>query len=652
MSKLTDPLLPPGQQVTITWGIPDDFGGMTSALMHRARSFVEVAHTPVTIVTFEPRADTADAVARLRSIDLLAPGVDIQNIYDHWRLNSGTADPTIGPADPIPVHDQAQTVRASNGASMTTWTLEDQVVRREHARADGSTAVTETVDRRRPGPPRRRFTSHDADGVPTQRWSGAWAFYSSWMNHIVGNSPTFAIIDSKTAARFMLSYSHPELVRMHVLHNSHLDGSKRPYGPLRASREQVLAGSEAFDALVFLTSRQRDDFQALLGPSDHHEVIPNGRPMPPLLPAMDRSPWRGVLLASLTPRKRLDHALRILAAVRTAGKPATLSIFGSGPERVRLEQLARSLGLTGSVEFCGHVPNAAAAYADASWTLLTSEFEGSPLVLTEALSRGCIPICYDIPYGPGDVIQHRSSGFLVQASDVNAAAQCLDEFLQLSEHDRARMRTAAIASAQAQSDYAIVTSWGGAQRRAVVRARQDRPASTARLKRAGVRYRRALLSVTGRIEGMPAKAQVWAELLNPKTRARVRRAAVRHGDRVSVSFDSEASKFLGGSSRLTLRFIVGWGSSTQTLAPSHMLVPDTRTLKARIRRRARSLLGFASRPLLLLLGTIFSSSRDRDDPDGEHSRRNTHRDPERSSDDQHHREQDHRSGKAPEPRLW
>lgn len=583
-------LLPPGQQIAVTWGIPNNFGGMTSALLHRARSFVEEANTPVTIVTFEPRADTTDAAARLRKLNKLAHGVDIRNIYDHWRLHPGTAESSALPAEPITVHDHAETARASDGASMTTWSLNGQIVRREHARPDGSTAVTETVVRSRFGASRRQFTAHDADGAPVQTWSGAWAFYSSWMDHLVANSPTFAIVDSKTAARFMLTYTNPNLVRMHVVHNSHLEGDTRPFGLLRESREQVLVGAASFDALVFLTRRQRDDFEALLGGSDNHEVIPNGRPMPALPPTTERNPWRGVVLASLTPRKRLDHALRVLAAVRATGEPATLRIFGSGPERGSLEQLARACGLEGAVEFCGYVPDAAEAFGEASWTLLTSEFEGAPLVLTEAMSRGCIPICYDIPYGPSDIIQHGESGLLVPANDSAAAAECLRNFVKLGEKQRSRMRAAAIAAAKAHADHAIVSSWGAAQRRAAVRAAQDRPVLTGVLKHAGVRYRRARLSVTGLIEGLPHKAMVWAELHNPRTRARVRVAARRYGDRVSATFGGEASEFLAGSSRLNLRFIVQSDGSHQQLTPSRMLAPDTRSLTTRVRRRVRSLL--------------------------------------------------------------
>ena len=50
--------------------------------------------------------------------------------------------------------------------------------------------------------------------------------------------------------------------------------------------------------------------------------------------------------------------------------------------------------------------------------LLTSRMEGLPLVLLEAMSVGCIPIAYDMPYGPADIIVDGVNGYLVEAGDI------------------------------------------------------------------------------------------------------------------------------------------------------------------------------------------------------------------------------------------
>ena len=51
--------LPDGRQLAVTWGIPDRYGGMTSALLHRSRAFVRLAGREVDIVTFDAMPDLA-----------------------------------------------------------------------------------------------------------------------------------------------------------------------------------------------------------------------------------------------------------------------------------------------------------------------------------------------------------------------------------------------------------------------------------------------------------------------------------------------------------------------------------------------------------------------------------------------------------------
>ncbi len=69
--------------------------------------------------------------------------------------------------------------------------------------------------------------------------------------------------------------------------------------------------------------------------------------------------------------------------------------------------------------------------ATASFLLLTSSLEGFPLVLVEAMAAGCIPIAYDVPYGPSDVIVSGRNGFLVPAGDLDALTRAVAEFLRL-----------------------------------------------------------------------------------------------------------------------------------------------------------------------------------------------------------------------------
>ena len=55
----------------VTWGLPDDFGGMTSVVLRRSAGFA-AAGAPVTVLTFDDRLDTEAAVTALRRRGVIA----------------------------------------------------------------------------------------------------------------------------------------------------------------------------------------------------------------------------------------------------------------------------------------------------------------------------------------------------------------------------------------------------------------------------------------------------------------------------------------------------------------------------------------------------------------------------------------------------
>jgi poly(glycerol-phosphate) alpha-glucosyltransferase len=84
-SSILSPRFRPGKQFALTWSIPDAFGGMTGALMHRSRAFVRLAHRPVDILTLDDRVDYPEVEQRLRAAGELIEGIRIINIWDWLR---------------------------------------------------------------------------------------------------------------------------------------------------------------------------------------------------------------------------------------------------------------------------------------------------------------------------------------------------------------------------------------------------------------------------------------------------------------------------------------------------------------------------------------------------------------------------------------
>ena len=129
-----------------------------------------------------------------------------------------------------------------------------------------------------------------------------------------------------------------------------------------------------------------------------------------------------IFLGALVPYKACDLALRAAAPLLRSGM-AHFTVVGDGPERNRLAQLTKSLGIEESVSFCGMLAHAEAMQrlraADVMVFPSVREFGGA--VVVEALAAGAVPIVAGFG-GPGDTVR-RDVGFkvsLTNESDVVA----------------------------------------------------------------------------------------------------------------------------------------------------------------------------------------------------------------------------------------
>ena len=126
----------------------------------------------------------------------------------------------------------------------------------------------------------------------------------------------------------------------------------------------------------------------------------------------------------LAPQKRFTLLLEAFARLR-ADRAARLVVLGEGPERGRLEALARTLGIAGDVALPGFVANPYAGFARASLFVLSSDYEGLPGVLVQALACGCPVVSTDCPSGPGEILEGGRWGELVPVGDAAALAAAM-----------------------------------------------------------------------------------------------------------------------------------------------------------------------------------------------------------------------------------
>lgn len=103
----------------------------------------------------------------------------------------------------------------------------------------------------------------------------------------------------------------------------------------------------------------------------------------------------------------------------------SLKIYGMGSMYDELQQHIKNMGMQGKIILCGKTENVAQVLAEADAFILSSDFEGMPNALMEAMAVGLPCISTDCPTGPSDMIVNGQNGFLVPVGDVCSMADAI-----------------------------------------------------------------------------------------------------------------------------------------------------------------------------------------------------------------------------------
>ena len=127
-------------------------------------------------------------------------------------------------------------------------------------------------------------------------------------------------------------------------------------------------------------------------------------------------------------RKDFETLVRAFALVRKS-RPCRLLILGRGRRREDLLRLAAELEVSGDVDLPGFTANPYPAMAKARLFVLSSRWEGMPVVLIEALACHTPVVSTDCPSGPREILGDGTAGALVPVSDHAAMAAAVTTWL-------------------------------------------------------------------------------------------------------------------------------------------------------------------------------------------------------------------------------
>jgi glycosyltransferase involved in cell wall biosynthesis len=130
-----------------------------------------------------------------------------------------------------------------------------------------------------------------------------------------------------------------------------------------------------------------------------------------------------------------------------------LTIVGDGPDRSNLENHVKALNLK-HVYFEGF-QNPVPYYRRASILMLTSDFEGFPLVLAEAMSLGVVPVVYDSFVAVRDILDNGKNGVIVPKVHNDFSAELMAKGLEKAIEDCEKNHDMALAAIEESKRYSL-----------------------------------------------------------------------------------------------------------------------------------------------------------------------------------------------------
>lgn len=186
-------------------------------------------------------------------------------------------------------------------------------------------------------------------------------------------------------------------------------------------------------------------------------IIPNSLPFYPIIPGKLLA-RRAICVGRLEWEKGIDRLIDIWQAVHVKYPDWILDIYGEGTWQEKLQQKIIHQKSETYIHLKGTCSDIASEYLGSSILVLTSRYEGFPMVLLEAMACGVPCVAYNCPFGPQSIITDGENGFLVDEGDKE---QMIEKIGLLIEDEQKRMECGnnARKSVQKYSQENIMKEW-------------------------------------------------------------------------------------------------------------------------------------------------------------------------------------------------
>ena len=187
-----------------------------------------------------------------------------------------------------------------------------------------------------------------------------------------------------------------------------------------------------FDRFVVLTEEDREMWCDMPG----IRVIPNAANFI-ADKYSDCSAKRVIAVGRLDYQKSFDRLILVWEKVHQQMPDWRLDIFGQGEWQEMLQGMIDEMGLQECVRLNAPTKNIGKEYSESSILVMSSHYEGFPMVMIEAMACGLPAVCFDFKCGPRDIITEGENGLVVKDGDIDGLAEAI---VRLMKDDELRKR--------------------------------------------------------------------------------------------------------------------------------------------------------------------------------------------------------------------
>ena len=190
-------------------------------------------------------------------------------------------------------------------------------------------------------------------------------------------------------------------------------------------RKKVEKAAGKLDALVLLTQHDADSWTGIA----KTVVIPNSLPFYPSISSTCDNK-QAIYVGRFNEQKGLEYLVDTWAKVYCQHPDWTLHLYGDGEQKDMLEHQISESKLEDVVIVHQPTPQIMDRYLESSIFVLTSRFEGLPMVIIEAMACGLPVVSFNCPCGPADIIKNEEDGFLVEYLNTDDEAERICQLIE------------------------------------------------------------------------------------------------------------------------------------------------------------------------------------------------------------------------------